>query len=334
MFECFYSSVCPSKQCHNCISDWEILANEVLMLLPVESHRKLPEGMDGPANGGGVAVSQLYSGPTISSVQYNCKYLGTKLSVSSCCGQMYACKFHKGKKCATVGIAKDPFLSCQTCGDFEEFDPTTPTVIDRDRFSGRCVAVTSLSPNPDRAERQSLCLQSWRDIGLEIIQVNEGRPRIKTLTDAGAATGLPFLLINSDVEMCGDHTAIEEALALPDSLSIGVRYNHDSALNRRRSQRESAGLDAFLMTPAMAATIPDLPFTIGMPVWDYWLTHHFRSLGYNFHWIREPLFFHSRHELNWSREDWFRGTEWLADHYGVDLEYGSATFRESLEVLI
>lgn len=52
-------------------------------------------------------------------INERCKHVGTKLSVSTCCGQMFACNLHKGKKCAPVGVAKDPFLSCSTCGDFE-----------------------------------------------------------------------------------------------------------------------------------------------------------------------------------------------------------------------
>ena len=257
-----------------------------------------------------------------------CRHLGTKLSVASCCGQMYACKFHKGKKCATVGIAKDPFLSCVVCSDF---DPNTPTIIDRERFAGRCVAITSLSPNPDRAERQALCLQSWRDIGLQVITVEtDAKPRIKTLIDAGAATGLPFLLINADIEISGDHTLIEAAIEQPEKLTIGIRYNHATADPRGRSRKEAAGLDAFLMTPAMAASVPDLPFTIGQPVWDYWLPYHFRSLGYAFHWIDEPFLFHAAHEIQWSREDWIRGAAWMREYYGIDLDYGNVEYRESL----
>jgi len=240
---------------------------------------------------------------------------------------MYACKFHKGKKCATVGIAKDPFLSCVVCPDFE---PNTPTIIDRERFAGRCVAVTSLSPNVERAARQAHCLQSWQDIGLKVIQVNEGRPRIKTLIDAGAATGLPFLLINADIEISGDHTLIEAAIESPEKLTIGIRYNHTPSEPRGRSRKEAAGLDAFLMTPAMAATVPDLPFTIGQPVWDYWLPYHFQQLGYAFHWINEPFLFHAAHEIQWSREDWIRGAAWMREYYGIDLEYGNVEFRESL----
>jgi hypothetical protein len=214
----------------------------------------------------------------------------------------------------------------------------TPTIIYRDRFAGRCVAVTSLSPNPERAERQAHCLESWRNIGLPIIEViapdGHSSPRIKELLNAGAETGLPFLVINADIEIYGDHTAIEEAIDSPDKLGIGVRYNHDSKSPRGRSRREAGGLDVFVMTPEMAATVPDLPFTIGMPVWDYWLPHHFRSLGYKFQWMREPLLFHAQHDVNWSREDWARGAAWVREHYDIQLEYGNIAFRESLEVLI
>ena len=92
------------------------------------------------------------------------------------------------------------------------------------------------------------------------------------------------------------------------------------------------------MTPEMAETVPDLPFTIGQPVWDYWIPHHFRRLGYEVHWMREPLLFHARHDIQWSREDWLRGSAWLAEYYKIDLEYGNVEFRksldDSLEVLI
>lgn len=51
-----------------------------------------------------------------------CLHRGTRLSVAPCCGQMFACNLHKGKKCAPVGIAKEPFLSCSACDDFKPVD--------------------------------------------------------------------------------------------------------------------------------------------------------------------------------------------------------------------
>ena len=242
--------------------------------------------------------------------------------------------------------------------------PITPTRINRDRFVNRCVAITSLSPNPARAERQAYCLQSWRDIGLQVFAVNTAgehesfsdaiqsiitpiisddlttafdRPtqRVTALTNAGIQSGLPFVLINADVEMQGDHEAIEEALRLPDRLSIGVRYNYSGAGSKRMANRESAGLDAFVLSPEIASTIPtDSPYGIGKPVWDYWLPHHCRKARHVFHWLNEPFLFHEQHDVQWSVEEWNQGCEWFADRYGVVLEYGEREFRESLEVSI
>ena len=65
---------------------------------------------------------------TSATFQTQCKYLGTKLGLAPCCGQMFACNFHKGKKCAPVGIAKQPFLSCSTCDDFAISDAEYPRV--------------------------------------------------------------------------------------------------------------------------------------------------------------------------------------------------------------
>lgn len=224
-------------------------------------------------------------------------------------------------------------------------------------FAGKCVAITSLNPNPARWERQRLCLQSWIDFGLPVIAVNsrdeldamslpagvtgvvseeltEGYDRktqyVSTLIRVGKETGLPFMLINSDIEIAADHALLEKALGCSHKLTIGVRYNHESAL-RDQATREVSGLDVFLMTPDLAASVPHAPYGIGKPVWDYWLPQHFRSRGVEFHWINEPMFFHERHRLGWSRDEWQIGCEFLAAEYDVHLGYGSSEFRKSLD---
>lgn len=230
------------------------------------------------------------------------------------------------------------------------------TIVYQDRFAGRCCAITSLNPNPERRARQQRCLDSWRDIGLPIIAVNTAeeidslrrwhpfvefrvsdsvsteydRPtqRIASLIDVGIAIGLQFMLINSDIEIRGDYELIETALSQPQSLTIGVRYNHYSLTTIDESQQEKYGLDAFLMSPELAATVPDMPFAIGKPVWDYWIPHHFRSLGCGFNWINTPFFFHESHPLGWSRSDWGLGADWMKEKYGVNV--GDADFRSLL----
>ena len=242
--------------------------------------------------------------------------------------------------------------------------PITLTSVDCDRFSNRCVAITSLSPNPARSERQARCLQSWRDIGLQVLAVNTAKEhesfsdsikaiitpivsddlttmfhrqtlRITALLNAGIETGIPFLLINADIEMQGDYVAIEDALRLPDVLTIGVRYNYSAASSKRMAYREPDGLDAFLLTPEMASTIRcDSPCGIGKPFWDYWLPHHLRIEGYKFNWMAEPFLFHQQHNPQWSEDEWIRCSSWFSNRYGIVVEYGDRAFRRSLEVLI
>lgn len=232
---------------------------------------------------------------------------------------------------------------------------------DPDRFRGKCIAITSLNPNPEKQERQRICVQSWRDIGLEVVAVNTAaelarldtglsnlvhgyvnenttleyaKPtqRISSILKAGRQNGIPFILLNSDIEINGDPQVITDALAEPHKLTIGVRYNHEAGQSITAAEYEPWGLDCFLMTPDLAATVPNLPFGIGKPVWDYWLPHHFRSRAVKFNWIRRPFFFHERHPLGWSQAEWNLGARWMHDFCGVPLAQSSIAYRQTLNM--
>jgi hypothetical protein len=225
-------------------------------------------------------------------------------------------------------------------------------------FAGRLTAITSINPNPSRWERQQKCLESWVRHGLPVVIVNtqaeidrftlpagaRAVPRedmttlydrrtqyVTSLIEVGIETGNPFMLINSDIEMKGDVKLLDEALAFPDKLTIGIRYNHHASTPTSKAIRELSGLDVFLMTPEMARTVPDAPFGIGKPVWDYWMPTHFRSIGKEFHWIKAPLFFHEKHKLGWTQSEWKCGRDFLDKTYGVELGYGCSRFRQSLD---
>lgn len=228
-------------------------------------------------------------------------------------------------------------------------------------FSGRCVAVTSLNPNPAKLQRQFHCLQSWQRYGLEVITVNtsaelaelelpEGvngvacedlttlyeKPtqRITNLLRVAAETRQQTLLINSDIEIHGDPQILDRALEQPERLTIGVRWNHEPTRAKHTAIREQWGLDAFCISPEMAVSIPDAPFGIGKPVWDYWLPACARKQGVRFHWINEPLFYHESHALAWSQAEWQLGADVLMEQCDNCLQYGSADFRLSLNLNI
>jgi hypothetical protein len=214
------------------------------------------------------------------------------------------------------------------------------------------LAVTSLSLRPHHRRRQRACLASWAKFGLAIASVNQshelaqladlypqvdhwipdpdpgsGPPRINRLADVASDRATTILLLNSDIEIHGPQSRLLDSMR-PNTLVCGIRHNHTS--RSKPAQREPWGIDAFVITPAMAQDLPRLPLQIGRPMWDYWLPLHFRGRKYAIRLIESPLFFHKSHPLHWSQDDWDRGAKIVEEFYGEDLSSTSVEFRQSL----
>lgn len=216
------------------------------------------------------------------------------------------------------------------------------------------IAVTSLSPRSERLERQAECLESWHNLGLSIVAVqpedetkwlrqafpfvdfvpaHRTHPKrpcvfIKDMAKVAADRQVPALLINSDIEILAARESFVEAWSpRKGELRAGVRWNYSTGVSD--AEVEPSGIDVFLLTPEMAEALPDLQLAIGIPFWDYWVPYHFRSLGYDIHLDRSPCFFHRRHKLNWSREDWRDGSRVFLDYYQPD-DFEPRAFRLSL----
>jgi hypothetical protein len=244
--------------------------------------------------------------------------------------------------------------------DLQTLDSWKCAPPDPQRFHGSCFAVTSLSPAPHRQDRQQLCVESWQAIGLPVIAVNSAaecallsgeypgvtfracddlatdydRPtqRVSSLIQTALEVDTSILLINSDIQIWGDPQILSDLISQPGetTLAIGVRWNHAPGADLTTAKRERWGLDAFVLTPEMAATVPRLPFAIGRPVWDWWLPTHFRDIGYSFRWLDQPWLYHELHALAWSQTEWDRGAAWLQNIYGLDLQRNSQSFRKTL----
>lgn len=202
------------------------------------------------------------------------------------------------------------------------------------------IAVTSVSPLPKHQQNQPRVFDSWKRFGLKIRAVNRSdeieklallypqidewvacdelvphysfhTQRINRLVDQ-VADG-PILLINSDIEIRGDQKRLLSILA-SGSVGVGIRYNYTG--HWRSGQREGWGIDAFLMTPEQAQTLPQLDFCIGRPMWDYWLPYHFDAQQIAMEWIGEPYFYHEAHPVHWSNADLDLGRKWIAKQYG------------------
>jgi hypothetical protein len=110
-----------------------------------------------------------------------------------------------------------------------------------------------------------------------------------------------ILLINSDIEIrdtlerffaqwCGDDA---------DTLICGVRLDHP--FGNYRSKMHPYGIDAFRITPEMAAALPDDGFVIGSPGWDYWLPWRASQAGYKVRAAKSQLM-HEVHEMGYGRD--------------------------------
>lgn len=181
------------------------------------------------------------------------------------------------------------------------------------------VAVTSLAPH--RFDRQSACLDSWRQFGLTIISVNSQAEideisgdypqvnnwiaasdpecktqRINTLLDVATLLQTPVLLINADIEIHGDQSRLL-GLVSQRKNAVGIRHNYES--DQGKSTIEKWGLDAFLVYPEQVDRLSKVKFSIGKPMWDYWLPWELEKIS-DCEWITTPYFFHRSHELAWT----------------------------------
>lgn len=219
-----------------------------------------------------------------------------------------------------------------------------------------CIAVTALSEHPQHLHRQGVCLDSWKGFGLSIIAVNTlaeiaslkhqypqvdrwiesdtlsvgydtPTQQIRRLLQVSVEIDKPVLLMNSDIEIHGTQSQLIDRIK-PNTLLGGIRFDYQESV--ADATRQPYGIDAFCVTPEMAATLPDLPMGIGKPTWDYWLPYHFRELGYEIDLIGEPLFYHRFHPTLWREEEWSHGASMIADHYGYDMDTARLTFRQML----
>lgn len=195
-----------------------------------------------------------------------------------------------------------------------------------------CIAVTSLAPH--RFERQTACLDSWKQFGLEIVSVNsqaeidsmapvypqvakwiatefECTPKINSLLDVAALMDSPILAINADIEIYGNQSRLADLVSSRKN-AIGIRHNYETQPGN--STIEPWGLDAFLIYPEQVQKLSRVDFAIGKPMWDYWLAEELETIGIC-DWIGEPYFFHRSHPVAWTQEECTAAHEVYANQF-------------------
>jgi hypothetical protein len=218
------------------------------------------------------------------------------------------------------------------------------------------VAVTSFSVARHSIEHQRKCVDSWKRFGFDVYarntpdeiailkpdlpdvtfipSTNTGTnfayptQKIKTLASTAIDLGTPVLLINSDIELRGSNALIQPS---DRSMFCGIRWNYDTETPHALTEFRY-GIDAFTFTPRQAAMLPsNFPFAIGHAMWDYAVPAVMQQNGVKLNIVHTPMLFHRNHKQNWSNDDWFFGQQWVKENLGLNIEYASPAFRDSLE---
>ena len=202
--------------------------------------------------------------------------------------------------------------------------------------------VTSLSPLPSHQEQQAIALESWKRFGLNVVSVNlpeeirtleekydiefiettescnqfnRKLPTINSLANVSIVRDTPIMLLNSDCALYGSQKLVLDV----KHVGIGIRHNWSEHLSD--ATQEQWGLDAFILQPEHARSLPRLPFGIGQPMWDYWVAWHMQQAGFQVDWIGGKLIYHKSHPTNWTPEDCQVGRNWITEYYETSIDW-------------
>lgn len=233
-------------------------------------------------------------------------------------------------------LSKPMFTWCDYVGKYRpDLWPSQPQI-------DNLLLVTSLSPLPSHAEQQAIALESWKRFGLDVVSVNlpgeirtlkkkydvefigttesceqfnRKTPTINSIVDVSVARDTPIMILNSDCALYGSQRLV---LDVPQ-VGIGIRHNWSEHLSD--ATQEQWGLDAFVLRPEHARSLPRLPFGIGQPMWDYWMAWHMQQAGFQVDWIGSKLIYHKSHPTNWTPEDCQAGRNWITEHYKKSIDW-------------
>jgi hypothetical protein len=196
---------------------------------------------------------------------------------------------------------------------------------------------TSLAPGR-KDKVQADALASWRQVGFEIISVNAEReiaalkddfadvvfiaaPRtgekvagkpvpmiVDMLRAARQAGGKLVGVINADIVL-RPVPGLVDVLAQNTTGSLvmlpRVDVSDTADFRPKGDEKFSVGYDGFFIDAGLVDQIPDSPFCLGMPFWDYWLPMIALLKDWPLKTIAAPVALHAQHDTKWDQAIYF-----------------------------
>lgn len=199
--------------------------------------------------------------------------------------------------------------------------------------------VTSFSPT--RLEAQHKALKSWKKYNLPIKAVQcygeeyakdfvddiywvpsnkHWSKRTPSLIDVFKVINKPSILINSDIEL--DLPSLDDWVPQKNTFRIGLRTDYSPKF----TQLNKYGIDVFLLTPEMVASLTNSIWALGIPGWDYWIVWSLIQTGYQLEIVKEDIL-HAAHEEQWDKDDYRRCSKLLEFEFDIPVQDISDTIQ-------
>lgn len=195
------------------------------------------------------------------------------------------------------------------------------------------VFITSISP--DRIDIQKRAIESWLKTGSVVFSLNivdelntlkpiysdvifiETNPikdnyqdtcyvKINTLLDVAYNQNYSdtICLINSDIELSNNKNYFNQfEERAKQGLVYVSRYDYDLE-DKSDIHKTAWGIDVFAMSKQTTRIFPINIFSIGQPVWDYWLPYTALKKNIPLTYINKPFAYHKQHEKKWNNQQW------------------------------
>jgi hypothetical protein len=219
------------------------------------------------------------------------------------------------------------------------------------------IALTSISPRHAIGDAQIKAVESWKAQGCRVISLNtdseisllKDRYDIEFVATNQTTEGLykvPYvlisafidhaksnrfesiMLINSDIILSGSVDKYFEQCK--DGLVFANRT--DFSDNYQQQKTYPNGFDVFFIHSEYYGLLPKTLFAMGQTWWDYWLPYRFIMSRVQLFLVKDPIFMHERHPVQYNAEEWQRMTRhfsWVENYLerGRPQDINNTVFR-------
>ncbi len=198
--------------------------------------------------------------------------------------------------------------------------------------------LTSISPSHANKDAQAIAVRSWIEHKLIPVSFNSAKEietlaplypgvqfvdchrtgqvlykapyaMISAMLDYAKAEGMEHaFMVNSDIAINDPaNTLAQYVEKSKEGLVFSNRYDHNG--DNQNPTRYDFGFDAFIVHRDHFHVLPQSLFAMGQTWWDYWIPYRFIQSKVPIELVKEPIFLHHRHNVQYNTAEWVRMTE-------------------------